>query len=107
MPCYHPLRAFQNSQGGVVFREVGDIVRTLDLPCGQCIGCRLERSRQWATRIMHEASLHDDNCWLTLTFDDEHLPDVTKSWYRPFQLFMYRLRWELRPRRIRFFVCGE
>ena len=35
----------------------------LTLPCGNCIGCRLERSRQWAVRCMHEASLYEDNCF--------------------------------------------
>ena len=46
----------------------------LTLPCGNCIGCRLERSRQWAVRCMHEASLYEDNCFLTLTYSPEFLP---------------------------------
>ena len=46
----------------------------ITLPCGQCIGCRLEYSRQWAIRCMHEASMYDDNCFITLTYDNDHLP---------------------------------
>lgn len=44
--------------------------------CGQCIGCRLEYSRQWANRITLEAKKYKpDECWfLTLTYDDEHVP---------------------------------
>lgn len=44
--------------------------------CGQCIGCRLEYSRQWANRITLEAKKYKpDECWfLTLTYDDEHIP---------------------------------
>jgi hypothetical protein len=46
----------------------------LKIPCGQCIGCRLEYSRQWAMRCHHEASLHIFNSFITLTYDPEHLP---------------------------------
>lgn len=44
------------------------------LPCNQCIGCRLARSAEWATRCIHEAKQHRYNTWLTLTYDDDHLP---------------------------------
>jgi len=46
----------------------------LKLACGQCRGCRLERSRQWAMRCMHEAAQHERNSFITLTYDDENLP---------------------------------
>lgn len=107
MPCYHPLTAFRTAGGDVVFREVGDIVSTLSLPCGRCVGCRLERSRMWATRVMHEAALQEDNCFITLTYDDDHLPDATGKWYRDFQLFLKRLRKLIAPSKVRFFCAGE
>lgn len=44
------------------------------VPCGHCIGCRLEYSRQWATRCCLEALSHEFNYFLTLTYDDLHLP---------------------------------
>lgn len=69
----------------------------LMLPCGQCIECRLERSRQWAMRCMHEASLKDDNCFITLTFNDENLDPALSLQKRDFQLFMKRLRKEVVP----------
>jgi hypothetical protein len=107
--CYHPVEAFQTSTGDVVFaeRRGHDSVRTLALPCGQCIGCRLERSRQWAVRCMHECSLSDHNCFITLTYDDAHLPPGGSLRYRDFQLFMKRLRRMHPDRRVRFFVAGE
>lgn len=94
MACFRPIRAFKCADGAVVFSELvrHDIVANLDLPCGQCIGCRLERSRQWAVRCMHEAQLHQDNCFITLTYDDEHLPDYGTLVYADFQRFMKRLR---------------
>lgn len=82
----------------------------MELPCGQCHGCRLERSRQWAMRCVHEAQMHENNSFITLTFDDEHLfkRKVPSSLdVRDFQLFMKRLREKIKPIKIRFFHCGE
>ena len=76
----------------------------LVLPCGQCIGCRLERSRQWAIRISQEASLYDHNCFITLTYMDKCCPSSLVL--RDFQLFMKRLRKKF-GNGIRFFHCGE
>lgn len=107
MPCFNPLRAFRQSGGGVVFREVGDVLYGFDVPCGRCIGCRLERSRQWAVRCVHESMFHTDNCFITLTYDDAHLPAHNSLDYKDFQLFMRRLRKRFRPSKVRFFMAGE
>lgn len=103
MPCYHPIPAWR-TQAGVVFvdRGAGD---RMDLPCGRCIGCRLERSRQWATRIMFESQMHKASCFLTLTYSREHVPNPPSLEYSHFQLFMKRLRKRMGP--MRFFMCGE
>lgn len=106
MPCFHPLSAFQTDSGDVIFVERGKIRRSLTLPCGQCVGCRLERSRQWAVRCMHESSMHKDNCFVTLTYDDENVPSDYSLNYRHFQLFMKRLRKSL-DAKVRFYMCGE
>ena len=79
----------------------------VEFACGQCIGCRLERSRQWAIRCVHEASLYEDNCFITLTYDNEHLPFDRSLCLDHFQKFMKRLRFKFKPRVIRFFHCGE
>ena len=114
MPCFRPLhgwrakRANPNGSRSVVFnRAHGFSDLPVTVPCGQCIGCRLERSRQWAVRCVHEAQLHEDNCFVTLTYDDEHLPVDGSLKVRDFQLFMKRLRKTLAPRKLRFFHCGE
>lgn len=108
MACYRPLTAYQNASGAVFFSERqqgGDLVRELSLPCGRCIGCRLERSRQWAMRCVHEAQLHERNCFVTLTYNDSNLPDGGTLVYRHWALFMKRLRKRLGP--CRFYMCGE
>lgn len=76
------------------------------VPCGQCSGCRLERSRQWAIRCFHEASLYNANSFVTLTYSDTFLPEDRSVSVREMQLFMKRLRKRFGPR-IRFFACGE
>lgn len=92
----------------LVFKETeGAPLSRLDIPCGQCIGCRLERSRQWAIRCVHEASLHDDNAFITLTYNNENLPDNGGLVKKDFQTFMKRLRKSLSPIKIKFFMCGE
>lgn len=72
MPCYHPQKAFRDSDR---IRFVGSKeLHNLILACGQCFGCRLERSRQTAMRCIHEAKTHKFNSFVTLTYADEHLP---------------------------------
>lgn len=106
MTCFHPFTAYQRTDGQVVFAERGDIQRTLTLPCGQCVGCALNRSRQWAVRCMHEAQMHERNAFLTLTYDDVHLPESGSLVYPDFQMFMRRLR-KFARKSVRFYMCGE
>ena len=76
------------------------------LPCGQCVGCRLEKSRQWAMRCVHEMRQHDQNSFITLTFNDEHLDPSGSLIKSDFQNFMKRLR-KNTGAKIRYYHCGE
>lgn len=113
MACYSPLRAWKggiqaSGKRSIVFqRRSADLPNSFDVPCGQCVGCRLERSRQWAMRCLHESSLYMRNCFITLTYDDAHLPKDGSVDVREYQLFMKRLRKAYSDDRIRFFHCGE
>lgn len=112
MPCYGPIRGWYSStlnptgKRSIVFKESDGNGDSLEIPCGRCIGCRLERSRQWAIRILHESSLYDNNCFLTLTYDQTNLPKDQSLNLKHYQLFMKRLRKKFGPG-IRFFHCGE
>jgi hypothetical protein len=106
MSCFHPLKAFRDSSGVRVLPADAQLFN-LRLPCGQCVGCRLERSRQWALRCIHEASLHEFNCFVTLTYDDAHVPEDGGLHHRDFQLFMKRLRKSFPDFSIRYYMCGE
>ena len=131
--CYHPQTAvvlgIDPATGKKKLKFLGaDVAGTvlypgkevIQLPCGQCIGCRIDRSRQWANRCMLELQYHDSAYFVTLTYDDLHIP---KSYYadpetgeahtsytlckRDFQLWMKRLRKKFSDDKIRFFACGE
>lgn len=108
MPCYHPMPAVRMLDGSVKFvsRSKKGVDGSLELPCGQCIGCRLERSRQWAMRCLHESSLYQDNSFITLTYDESNLPAGGSLNYPDFQRFMKRLR-KNSKRPVRFYMGGE
>lgn len=79
------------------------------IPCGRCTGCRLERSRVWAIRCMHEARMHKENCFITVTFDNENLPRSGSLDLDVYQKFLKRLRKHCASAgvKIRFYGCGE
>lgn len=137
MACYHPLKAIvvqgsQSVKNGVpTGKKVLKFIKPLDvdkypadavmsIPCGQCIGCRIQYSREWANRCMLELQYHESSYFVTLTYDDAHVP---RSYYadpetgeaftsltlakRDFQLFMKRLRKHFNQSHIRFFMAGE
>lgn len=75
------------------------------LPCGQCLECRLAYAREWAIRCVHEAQMHEKNSFITLTYSDEHLKSP-KLIYSDFQKFMKRIR-KTQNEPIGVFVTGE
>lgn len=120
MTCYHPLPAWRTNS---VNPETGKRRITFDpnqwsrrpedalvVPCGQCIGCRLKYSREWAARCVFEAKQHSANSFITLTYSPENLPSDGSLHYEHFQLFMKRLRKAVDLEygvKVRFFMCGE
>lgn len=122
MSCYHPLYKFKagyDQEGKPILHwvrssnyEVKDLVRLfgedlVPIPCGKCIGCQLDYSKQWATRCILEASQYERNCFVTLTYDDAHLPKDGHVHKSVFSSFMKRLRRKYPDTMIRFFACGE
>ena len=113
VPCVGSFR------GSCAERVVNDFV---EIPCGKCVGCRLEYSRQWANRCMLEMQYYNpEDCWfVTLTYDDAHLPvtycndpdtgeafPVFTTSTRDVQLFFKRLRKRFSDCKIRYFGCSE
>ena len=107
MACFKPLQGFRTSSGKIVFSQDRAVFQLPQkVTCGQCIGCRLERSRLWAVRCVHESSMHDANSFLTLTYDNDHLPDPPTLVLKHFQDFAKRLRKAV-GKKIKIMHCGE
>ena len=140
MSCYHPIYAVRigiKENGKADLKMLGytpDDCETyvtwhnhqyprsalVPLPCGQCVGCRIDYSRQWANRCMLELGYHDSAWFCTFTYDDEHVPrtyypdpdtgeaiPVLTLQKRDFQLLMKRIRKKFENDKIRFFMSGE
>jgi len=112
MPCYSPIIGYRSrtinptGKRSIVFnRSNGFSDLEVKLPCGQCIGCRIEKSRQWAIRCCHEAQTHESNCFVTLTYSDENLPYGGALDKEHLQKFFKRLRRSLG--KFRYFASGE
>lgn len=123
MSCNFPIDVYQDRDGGPVSFYADAALDHLEIPCGRCAGCRLGRAQAWSIRCQHEASLHDENCFVTLTYDDGHLPSVggaggvspavassvssSTLFYPHVQAFNRSLRKRVAPKRFSFLCAGE
>ena len=71
------------------------------------MGCRIDKSKEWAARIVHESQMHQENCFVTLTYDETNVPIDGSLNKAHFQKFMKRLRKHYATKKIRYFHCGE
>lgn len=95
-----------------VSRYADVVVRDyIEIPCGKCLDCRLKFSRDWANRMMLEAQKYDENYFVTLTYDDDHLPisdsGINTVRVDDLQRFFKRLRKRIEPKKIRYYACAE
>lgn len=113
MSCVKPLKAFWRSRtrDAITFDVNKSLTKiSFALPCGRCVGCRMEKARQWGLRCLHEKKMWPQNSYVTLTYSDEYLPQGGTLVLRDVQLFMKRLRKARNSNAsnpIRFFLGGE
>lgn len=129
MPCYHPMlmypAATRSPKGKrpLTFNPTkGFSDKPVKIPCGECDGCKLEKSRQWAVRCMHEAQMHEQNCFLTLTYNNENLPSdgslsktILQKFFKDLRNYLEKERLEfskifkreVKPTEIKYYACGE
>lgn len=109
MPCFNEIKGYRCTDGTVRATKTANayVDTMVRIPCGQCQGCRLEKSRQWAIRIMHETSLYrPEECWfLTLTYDEENLPEGNSL--RPEDWVKFAKRWRKNRGKFRYYQIGE
>lgn len=123
MSCYHPVLAVDYGLNPLTNKHIVRLLpkrvdQNLDtlrakygnslllLPCGHCLGCVKDYRSSWAVRILLEASLYEHNCFITLTYDNDHLPADNLPHKEEIQRFMKRLR-EALDVPVRVFYCGE
>ena len=75
------------------------------LPCGHCVNCYINKAKEWAVRCVLEALDHEENYFITLTYDNEHLPKDGKVSKEEMQRFFKRLRQEFGE--CRYLCVGE
>lgn len=132
MACYHPLLAVPTDEVGKNGRRKYVPVMAYDrakdfdpgvtfpgsikIPCGQCRGCRLQNMREWADRMILELDHSKKAVFLTLTYNDHHLPRTTDRESgevvptlskRDLTNFLKRLRKQFKDRELRYYACGE
>lgn len=129
MSCYRPMYgAYQglNDAGKPSYKILGAGAKwdghpmyhpkDIGIPCGHCIGCRLDKSRQWADRMMLELDHSKTAVFVTLTYDNDHVPigmidpngvPVYTLCKRDVQLWLKRLRKYLPDKHIRYYIAGE
>ncbi|UDN67744.1 replication initiator protein [robinz microvirus RP_106] len=113
MSCVAPLKAYWTSRArdALTFDSVKSLNKiSFPLPCGRCIGCRMEKARQWGLRCLHEKKMWEHNHYVTLTYNDESLPPGGSVCLRDVQLFMKRLRkakGSTKDNPLRFFLGAE
>ena len=114
MTCYRPFRAYlgkdkPDGKKNIVFNRSNSWRgKEINMPCyNKCIGCREQRAQEWAIRIDHEAQLWEDNSFITVTYDERHLPKDGSLNTKHIQDFIKRLRKEIYPKKIRYFYSGE
>lgn len=118
MQCIRPIKAGFDRFGDMTYssKKISLELAPFELPCRKCLPCRLNIAREKAIRCVHEAKMHPNNIFLTLTYNKENIGNGRLN-YIDFQLFMMRLREkatrnitdkELREKfRISYMVTGE
>ena len=106
MPCDFPIRAYETPEG-LKFKPPREHSGVwIPLPCRKCIGCGIDRKRDWSVRGIHEAQMHHESQFLTLTYDDQNVPDGHNLDFQHLTEFWREIRRDA-PEAIRYMAAGE
>ena len=113
MTCYRRLKAFQPVSGGqIVFEPPRPtqklLFKPIEVPCRQCLGCRIDHAAQWSLRLYHELQFHNgEGLFITLTYDEDKIPKDHGLHHEHVQRFVKEVRRKFKGKKIVYFVCGE
>lgn len=84
---------------------------TTPVPCGKCVQCLSRRKNQWVFRLQQELKVAKSAAFITLTYEDEHLPITANGLQtlkiKDFQDYMKRLRKNTKAQNLKFYQAGE
>lgn len=78
----------------------------MTVPCGKCVSCRVAKAREWATRMLHERDQYEKSVFITLTYNDQHIPKNQSINKEEVQRFIKRLRKKVKLK-LKYYACGE
>lgn len=93
-----------------VFSSKTSDVYLIQVPCGQCLSCRIKKSHDWADRLTYHSITEPRAYFLTLTYSDELVTSngyLSPLNYDDITLFIKRLRNKFRREHIDFYATGE
>lgn len=110
--CTHPILITVKDKTGLHYDKFLDhMAHYIEVPCGKCLACKQSRSKQWGLRCMLENEFFDESVFLTLTYDNEHIPfsdsGVPTLFPRHLQLFFKQLRKRFNWKQLKYYCCGE
>lgn len=98
MSCLYPVKiAVKSDKAGNRYNYKGRKSNQsygLSVPCGHCVNCIEQKTRQWTYRLIaqNHTSKYDKMAFITLTYDDEHLPENGSCCYADISKFIKRIR---------------
>lgn len=126
MPCFSPLPAIRSANNPdkvlvckrgtllvpFVDKYTGQLLEPFKVPCGRCDGCVVDKSLQWATRLVCESLCFPrDRCYfITLTYSNDCIHTVSRYptlCKKDCQDFLKRLRYYFPDDTVRYYLCGE
>lgn len=112
MACFTPKDAWMSNRvndAGNNFitwnHALADKTNPVEVPCGKCIGCRLDKRKRLGVQVFHEAQMHDYKCMATFTYSDENNPGVIVK--EDMQKAIKRMRSEPNNLEFKYLVAGE
>lgn len=113
MTCYYPVHGWQSAKPNektgkypLTFNiREAYVDKPMTVPCGKCTGCRSDQAMAWSIRAYHESTQHLLNSFITLTYDEQHLPADRKIDPAELQKFFKRAR--KTGYKLRYIACGE
>lgn len=121
MECLRPVKIYlSDEERNRRYHEYGmpfeyRCATYIHVPCGKCEACAQKRKNEWTLRLLKEVENSSSCYFITLTYDDDNIsylklnesklvPTVNK---KDIQDFLKRLRYQIQPFKIRYFVVSE